>query len=268
MTQRKLIAALACRSSGQRLYGKPLQNLEPGYSIIQHILNDIDNIPDISESVLGIAEGPPHQVFLDVAEKNDLSYVFGSERDVLWRLILCARITGATDVFRITTECPFIAWEFFTEAWQCHIEHDNDITVTDYLPEGMNFEIYKLSALLHSHENGRIEEQSEYCSAYARRCSDQFKITLMRPPEQYRRLDLRLTVDQPEDLILCRNVYTDLKECSPNIPSDKIITYLDTRPDLKKLVSSYVDSAPVWANSIPSTSILALENAFLIKEKI
>ena len=54
MTQRKLIAALACRSSGQRLYGKPLQNLEPGYSIIQHILNDIDNIPNTDSLMSGI----------------------------------------------------------------------------------------------------------------------------------------------------------------------------------------------------------------------
>ena len=50
--ERKLIAAIACRNQGSRLYGKPLQNLdvEKGIKIIDHIIdhlketNIIDNI--------------------------------------------------------------------------------------------------------------------------------------------------------------------------------------------------------------------------------
>ena len=55
---RKLIAALACRNQGSRLYGKPLQNLniENGVSVLQYMINWIKTIPVIDEIVLGISE--------------------------------------------------------------------------------------------------------------------------------------------------------------------------------------------------------------------
>ena len=37
---RRLVAALACRAGGSRLYGKPLQNLslEPNLTVIEHMI--------------------------------------------------------------------------------------------------------------------------------------------------------------------------------------------------------------------------------------
>ena len=43
---RKLVAALACRINGSRLYGKPLQNLdiEKGISILDNIIGCLKQI--------------------------------------------------------------------------------------------------------------------------------------------------------------------------------------------------------------------------------
>jgi len=164
VNKRKLIAALACRCSGQRLYGKPLQNLELGYTIIDHLISGLKASEEIDDIVLGIADGDHNRSFISVAEKHDIPYIFGSEKDALWRLILCGQKARATDVFRITTECPFAAWELLPSVWDAHVRNNNDITVTEYFSEGMNFEIYKLSALLYSHNHGNDEERSEYCS--------------------------------------------------------------------------------------------------------
>ena len=54
------------------------------------------------------------------------------------------------------------------------------------------------------------------------------------------RKDLRLTVDYPEDLIVCREVYKFIKENKKN-RLEEIIKFLDKRNDLKKLIKPYCE---------------------------
>jgi len=247
---RRLVAALACRNTGSRLYGKPMQNLEKGCTILEHIIAAIRATPEIDDIVLGISEGIDNMNFIGVAKALGVGYILGDEKDVLWRLVQCGRAAKATDVFRVTTECPFPAWELVADVWQRHLAHDNDITVTEFMPEGMCFEIYSLDALEKSHEQGSDADRSEYCSAYARRCHDQFKIEVVSPPAAWRRLDLRVTVDNPEDLALCRHVYRALKYKAPRIPAGDVIAFLDTHPDVTALAAPFVKSDALWGHLV------------------
>lgn len=254
MKDRKLVAALACRAGGGRLYGKPLQNLEHDYSILDHVLTAVAASAPLTGAVLGISEGSENLPFVDVAHKHGVPYIFGDQKDVLWRLILCGRAAGATDVFRITTECPFTAWEFVEEAWQRHLNKGNDITATEYLPEGLNFEIFTLESLERSHREGEDGERSEFCSAYPRRVPERFRIEVMVPPPKQRRPDQRLTVDYPEDLILCRQIWASLKQLGPHIPIEKIINWVDLHPDVAGLVTPFVDTKAIWGHVAQTSS--------------
>ena len=126
------------------------------------------------------------------------------------------------------------------------MDEGNDITVVDHVPEGVHFEIYTLAALERAHREGATDDRSEYCSAYPRRHQDRFKIAILSPPPALRRLDLRLTVDYPEDLVLCRRVYEALGAKGPRIPIADIVAFLDTHPALNALVRPYVDPSPLW----------------------
>jgi len=243
---RKLIAALACRSGGSRLYGKPLQPLAPGTTILDQILDTIDALPAIETAVLGISEGAENLIFIDEARKRGIPYVLGDERDVLRRLVDCGRVAGATDVFRVTSECPFIWTEPFVQAWQDHVANDHDITVTDGLPEGVIFEIYRQDALEHCHANGNELHRSEMCSLYAREHADEFRLKVLLPTPDVDRPDIRLTVDNAEDLVLCREVYKHFQEQAPLIPLADIIEFLDCQPELKALVEPYLTPVRIW----------------------
>lgn len=247
---RRLVAALACRAAGTRLYGKPFQilDLDSSTTILDHLLHGVDHSNVIDGAVIGISEGLENLPFLDVASRHGSAYVLGHPTDVLWRLIQCARAGAATDVFRVTTESPFPAWELLDDCWRKHVENDNDITVCDWLPEGCHFEIYRSEALERAHAEALPEERSEYCSAYPRRRPDRFRIEVVRPPEALCRLDLRLTVDYPEDLVVCRRVMEALRDLGPHIPVSRIIEFLDSRPWLKELLEPYVVAEPLWAH--------------------
>lgn len=245
---RRLVAALACRVGGSRLYGKPLQHLDPeqGVTILDQLIALLKSHPEIHDIVLGISEGVENTPFVEVAQRWGLTYLWGDRLDVLKRLIECGRIGQATDVFRVTTESPFPETRVLAEAWSRHVKHGNDVTVTDGVPEGTHFELYTLSALETSHAQGGREERSERCSLYIRRHLDEFRVEILEIPNAWKRLDLRLTVDYPEDLVLCRQVYAALKDKAPRIPLEDIIAFLDARPDLNALVAPYVVPRPLW----------------------
>ncbi len=239
---RKLVACLACRNQGTRLYGKPLQNLdiEERLNVLEFMVRAIKKYEPVSAIVLGISEGSDNDAFIDWANKLGVDYIVGSEEDVLQRLIQCCEKAGGTDIFRLTTESPFTYFEAVPRAWKEHLESDRDLTALDNLPDGSGFEMIKLSAYKKSWELGERKHRSELCSLYIREHKSDFKIGYVEIPKDLRRTDIRLTIDYPEDLVLCRAVYSEFKSHAPVIPLEKIIKFLDSRPDLKALVDPFV----------------------------
>jgi spore coat polysaccharide biosynthesis protein SpsF len=241
--KRKLIAAVACRNAGTRLYGKPLQNLDidKKVSVLDYIVSWMKSISEIDEIVLGISEGAENQTFINLATEKSLKYIIGDEEDVLSRLIKCGESERATDVFRITSESPFTYFEAIKSAWEKHQEGDIDLSRLDNVPDGSGFEIIKLDALKYSHLQGSRRHKSELCTLFIRENVDKFKIHDIEVPFQIKRKDIRLTIDYPEDLVLCRAVYNHFKSKAPKIPLSEIIAFLDIELKLKELVEPFIE---------------------------
>jgi spore coat polysaccharide biosynthesis protein SpsF len=62
------------------------------------------------------------------------------------------------------------------------------------------------------------------------------------PPKHLIRRDLRLTVDNPEDLIVCRAVYNKFKDLAPLIPINEVVGFLDNNPNLIELTAPFTQS--------------------------
>ena len=238
---RKLTAALACRNNGTRLYAKPLQNLDIDVTILDQIISCIKTVECIDSIVLGISEGIENKMFYEVAKDANIDCIYGSEVDVLHRLILCAEKANATDIFRITSESPFPNYDMIDQGWERHVSGNNDATFLDEVIDGCGFEFIKLSALKESHSKGEDRHRSEMCTLFIRENKMDFKIDYIKPNQELVRKDLRLTVDNPEDLIVCKNIYQKFKDLAPKIPLSQIVEYLDDSPELIKLISPYCE---------------------------
>lgn len=241
--KRKLVAAVACRNQGSRLYGKPLQNLDvsEGIRILDQIIENLKTIPCIDEIVLGIAEGVENEVFIHIAKEKGLKYIIGDGIDVLGRLISCGQIAGATDIFRVSSESPFLYFEPVMDSWEQHKRENADATFMDDVIDGCGYQIISLQALEISHFKGTAKHRSEFCSLYIREHLSDFKIIRLFPPSELIRKDIRLTVDNPEDLALCRIVYGIFKNVAPNIPISDIVNFLDQNRSLIDLCAKYTD---------------------------
>ena len=240
---RKFASILACRNGSSRLYGKPLQNLdvEQGVTVLEYMVRWMRTVPSYESIIFAIAEGLENQVFVEVADRLDVPYFVGEEDDVLARVIACAEKFGATDITRYTTESPFTCFELIDDAWSEHVEGGFQVSFLDNVPNGASFEILSLEALKVSHSRGNSWHRAMGVSLYIRENKEQFHIRHLPVPENVKRPELRLTIDYPEDLILCRAVYEALKEQAPRIPVADIISFLDDNPHLKELVDSYVE---------------------------
>jgi len=241
---RRLIAALACRNQGSRLYGKPLQNLhvDKGVRIIDNVIQCLRSIESIDDVVLAISEGSENEVFIEVAHQYGIDFVIGDENDVLARLISAGDHASATDVFRVTSESPFLYFEEVDAYWEKYSALNLDALFMEPISDGCGFEIISLNALKTSHMNGSVKHRSEMCSLYIREHAESFKIQKVEPPKIFQRYDLRLTVDNPEDLVVCRHIYQALSQQAPRIPLHEIVGFLDRNPDLIRLVAPFAES--------------------------
>ena len=240
---RRLVAALACRNQGSRLYGKPLQNLDVdnGVRILDNIVACLRTISCIDEIVLGISEESENDVFRAIADAKGLPYIVGDQIDVLSRLVQCGQHAGATDIFRMTSESPFLYFEPVEELWQRHQDEGADASFIWNIIDGTGSEIYTLDTLKASHDRGSSRHRSELCSLYVREHPDEFRVLMVDPPAELIRKDVRLTVDYPEDLVVCRAAYTAFQAQAPRIRVTDIVSYLDQHPKLLDLLAPFTD---------------------------
>ncbi len=248
---RKLVAALACRNNGTRLFGKPVQNLDvkENITILDNIIQCLSKIPEIKEIVLGISCGDENKIFIEYAKKYNIKFIIGDEIDVLSRLIACGKIASGTDIFRVTSESPFVSYELVNNAWKTHLQNNTDAVFLDEVIDGCSFEIIKLDVLIESHENikkeildlDRFRHRSEMCTLYIRENVASYKIRRLEVPKYLNRKDLRLTVDNPEDLVVCRKLYAQFKEFAPMIPLNKVVSYLDENLYLINMMEPFLE---------------------------
>ena len=182
--KRHLVAAIACRNQGSRLYGKPIQNLDvyKGIRIIDNIVECLRSIDCIDEIILGISEGVENEVFKYIADEKGLRYVVGDQIDVLSRLIKCGQLANASDIFRVTSESPFLCFEHVEDLWIRHKEEGADATFFDGVIDGCGFELIGLRALEESHVKGDNRHRSELCTLYIREHHQLFKVIRPKIP--------------------------------------------------------------------------------------
>ena len=241
--KKKLVCVLACRNQGSRLYGKPLQNLDikKKIRVIDFIIQRIKKIKSISSTVLAISNTKDNDEYKNVAKKYSLKYIKGDKTDVLKRLILGANKSNATDIFRITSESPYVYnnIKLIKKSWNIHKKNNLDFSYLDNkIIDGCGFEIISLKALKLSHKLGKKKHRSELCSLFIRENMEKFKTRKLKCPDYLLRQDLRLTIDYPEDLIICRDVYKNCK----NYNLKNIVNYLDKTKSLKIMGKKIIQS--------------------------
>ena len=243
MKKQKIIACIACRLDSTRLFGKPLQ-LVNDKSILELQIKQLKKSVLIDEIVLAISQNSGNEIFINFAKKNKLKYLIGSNENVLQRLIMAAKSCGGDIIFRTTSEDPFKHWKIIDDVLRDHISKDADFTYPKNLPEGTGYEIMNIVPLEISEKKGNKHDK-EHVTTYILRNDSKFKINIFTVQKKFQHPEIRLTVDNPEDLIVVRKIAEQFpKNKLPDL--ELVINIINKNKKILKINKKFVNANRKW----------------------
>ena len=159
----------------------------------------------LDEIILAVPKTKSDKIYNEVATKHKIKISFGPEKNVIKRLVIAAKEAGATDIFRVTSESPFLYYQQVKKVLSKY-KKKIDAIFFDNIVDGCGFEIFTLNSMIKSlkYSNG---DEKEHVTKYIRLNKKKFSILKISGPKKLFRKDLRLTVDNYEDLVLCKKIY-------------------------------------------------------------
>ena len=158
--KKKLVFVIACRNEGTRLFGKPLQllDIENRITILDHLISIVKKINCVDDIIIAIADTDANRIYENIEKLNGIKFCYGSEENVLGRLVKGSNICFGTDVLRITSESPFPIFNLIEKCWKEHTANDYDASFLDNVIDGCGFEIVRTDAFNLSNEKGEKRE--------------------------------------------------------------------------------------------------------------
>ena len=102
-----IVAVIQARMGSRRLPGKSLAEIE-GRPMLWHVIERVKRATLIDRVVVATSTNPSDDAIEQMCRENDVPCYRGSENDVLDRFYLAARAEKASELVRITADCPLI----------------------------------------------------------------------------------------------------------------------------------------------------------------
>ena len=229
------LAVLQARTSSSRLPGKVLLPLM-GAPMILFQIDRLRRCKRIDRLVLATSNDPSDDGLADQVAKAGVTVFRGDLEDVLERFRACAEQEQAQVVVRLTGDCPFadpalideLVVAFKSGKWDylanCADEHK--LTV----PDGFDAEVFKASLLERAAAEARLPSEREHVTPWMRSAAAGLHWGHYR--HQRVRPYYRVTVDDPVDLDVVRQIATALHPKNPEFGVDDVVAYLDDNPQL------------------------------------
>lgn len=227
---------LTARMRSSRLPGKAMAPLA-GRPLLEHLMERVLSVKELHGWVLATSTAPENRVLLDLAQRMGMEAFAGDEDDVLGRHVEVARRFGADHVVRVTGDNPLTDLGLIRHLTALHLETSADYTYVpgDALLMGILSEVISRQALEVSHRDGEDRHRSELTTLYIKETSGRFRITRAELAAELYRPSYRLTVDEPEDLVLVSRIFEKLYRPGQVLETLEAIRLLDAEPGLAQV---------------------------------
>jgi len=227
---------VSARMASSRYPGKALVPLA-GRPLLDVLLSRMAAARGVDGVVLATSTNPENDPLAELAARRGVTVFRGREDDVLHRHLACARSVGAAQVVRVTGDNPLTDVETLERLVARHLAEGADYTYVpgDALLMGILPEVISTAALAQAWERGEPRHRSELVTLYIKEHPDEFRIVTESLPEGLYRPDLRLTVDEPEDVALMQAVFDRLGADGRTVHTREAIALLDREPALARL---------------------------------
>lgn len=208
----KIVAIVQARMGSTRLPGKVLKKIV-GIPAIEILLNRLSRSELINEICIATSYNCENDQLQYVIEKLGYRVIRGSENDVLQRVRDAAEATSADIVVRITGDCPVVDPKLVDQVinmyLRANVDYASNIDPPSF-PDGLDVEVFSRQSLEAANLNAKLDFDREHVTPFIRN-GNFTKLNLKNVRDTSR---MRLTLDEPEDLILLQKVFDRFQ---PNI---------------------------------------------------
>ena len=203
----RVVAVVQARLGSQRFPRKVLRELG-GRPALSLLIERLSRSSSLDEIVLAIPESADNDELAQWAADSSIPTHRGSETDVLARFYGAALAGGAEVVVRITGDCPFVDHHLVDEVTAMVIDGSHHYASTDHtFPDGFDVEAFTMAELDRAHRESTEPFDREHVTPFIRRANESHLGRTSLPTDLSH---IRLTLDEPVDLIVLQEVFEEL----------------------------------------------------------
>ncbi|MDA9282309.1 glycosyltransferase family protein [Pseudomonadales bacterium] len=227
-----VIGILQARTNSTRLPGKVLMNILGEPMILQQ-LRRLKECVLLDDIIVATSSEKSDDDLAMACAAAGYRVFRGSLDDVLDRFVKAVKNDSYDHVVRLTADCPLTDPNVIDHIIERHLQLDCDYTsntLKPTYPDGLDAEIFKMSALLNAWENAILPSHREHVTPYIYAHPEIFSLNNY---ENDRDLSaMRWTVDEVEDFEFATEVYRNLYPSKANFAMDDVLKLLADRPDI------------------------------------
>ena len=230
-------AVIQARYNSSRLPGKVLYDIY-GKPVLQWVIERVGRSRYLDEALVATSIERDDLPVLRLCADLDVRAFAGSENDVLDRYYQLAKLLRPEYIVRVTADCPCYDWAILDKAIEA-IKPETDYLADfgETLPDGLDVEIIRFSALETAWSKAALASEREHVTQYIR-----------KHPEIFAHQDFscpfgnlghhRWTLDEDADLSLIKAIYGHFRSLGKHdFVTGDILALLEARPEISALNS-------------------------------
>ncbi len=221
------VAIIQARSDSTR-YPNKVTKLINNTSILEIIIRRLKLCKNINKISLATTDLESDKKLIDIAKKNQIEFYCGNERNVLMRYYKAAIKFKATDIIRVTGDCPFIDPKIVDSIVKLYKSGNFDYvsnTLLPTFPDGLDTEVFSMNSLKKANLNATSKYDKEHVTPYLKRNK------FIRRENFTSKIDnssLRLTLDTKVDYENIKKIYKYFKN-NFSVGSDDVIKAINEK---------------------------------------
>ena len=203
---KNIVAIVQARMGSTRFPNKVMQLIDE-VPLIEILLHRLSKSQQINKIILATSKDPRNQPLIDHVKTLGYSVYQGSENDVLDRYYQAAREAQATEIVRITGDCPLISPDLVDQLIKLfHSEKADYASNTNppTYPDGLDISVCTFKALEAAWSQADTDFDREHVMPFIIN-SDEFHIVNLYNSKDFSKE--RWTIDEPEDLNVIKCIF-------------------------------------------------------------
>jgi len=220
---------ITARMKSKRLPLKVIRYIE-GKPMIEHLIDRLKLSKIVDEIIMCTSTNPQDDILIDIAEKMRIKWFRGSDEDVLDRLFNAAKKFNIDFIVSTTADNPLVDPVYIDKIIQKFREINADYITCKKLPLGTFSYGIKVKAL-EKVIKLKKEKDTEIWGRFFEEI-DEFKKIELEVEDELNHPEIRLTVDEKEDLELIRKIFDNFYSHKKDFELKEIVKYLLDNPNL------------------------------------